>query len=162
MAWDESYTGTSDLWMSHPSTDLDQLDRRLRRPSPWFRSICPSKGGDLAARSCEAWWPVLGWLGWQGCSQTVGTPGYCLSGCQRGERRIPHSAATLVLRWLRYLAGEVLMRTERAGTTGSGPQVWAHSPNSSGLWHQLSDHLRGTAELASRFAEPFGGGQVAW
>jgi CRISPR-associated endonuclease/helicase Cas3 len=30
------------------------------------------------------------------------------------------------------------------------------------LWHCLDDHLRSTAELASRFAEPFGGGQVAW
>ena len=46
--------------------------------------------------------------------------------------------------------------------TGSGPGIWAHSPNSGGLWHHLNDHLRGTAELASRFAEPFGGGQVAW
>ena len=45
---------------------------------------------------------------------------------------------------------------------GSGLAIWAHSPNLDGLWHQLGEHLRGTAELASRFAEPFGGGQVAW
>jgi len=30
------------------------------------------------------------------------------------------------------------------------------------LWHRLEDHLSGTALLASRFAEPFGGGRVAW
>ena len=41
-------------------------------------------------------------------------------------------------------------------------RIWAHSPNSYGLWHSLDDHLYGTAGLASRFAEPFGGGQVAW
>jgi CRISPR-associated helicase Cas3/CRISPR-associated endonuclease Cas3-HD len=41
-------------------------------------------------------------------------------------------------------------------------EIWAHSPNSAGLWHGLGDHLRNTAELASRFAEPFNGGQVAW
>lgn len=38
----------------------------------------------------------------------------------------------------------------------------AHSPDDSGRWHGLEDHLRGTAALASRFAEPFGGSEVAW
>jgi CRISPR-associated endonuclease/helicase Cas3 len=41
-------------------------------------------------------------------------------------------------------------------------QVWAHSPNDNGDWHSLVDHLRGTAELARRFAAPFGGGDVAY
>jgi CRISPR-associated endonuclease/helicase Cas3 len=40
--------------------------------------------------------------------------------------------------------------------------IYAHSPNLAGLWHNLGDHLRGTAALASRFAEPFGGAEVAW
>jgi CRISPR-associated helicase Cas3/CRISPR-associated endonuclease Cas3-HD len=39
--------------------------------------------------------------------------------------------------------------------------VFAHSPNAAGLWHDLGDHLRGTAALASRFAVPFGGDEVA-
>jgi len=46
--------------------------------------------------------------------------------------------------------------------TGSGAVICAHSPNLDGSWHRLDDHLRGTAALASRFAEPFGGDQVAW
>ncbi len=40
--------------------------------------------------------------------------------------------------------------------------VWAHSRNDLGRRHGLVDHLRGTARLAARFAEPFGAGQVAW
>lgn len=40
--------------------------------------------------------------------------------------------------------------------------VWAHSVNDAGCRHGLADHLRGTAELAARFAEPFGAGRVAW
>lgn len=40
--------------------------------------------------------------------------------------------------------------------------IWAHSENLAGLRHRLDDHLRGTATLASRFAEPFGGAGVAW
>jgi CRISPR-associated endonuclease/helicase Cas3 len=40
--------------------------------------------------------------------------------------------------------------------------VWAHSVNGAGRRHALSDHLRGTAELAARFAAPFGGDRVAW
>ncbi|MCX4471952.1 CRISPR-associated helicase Cas3' [Micromonospora sp. NBC_01655] len=40
---------------------------------------------------------------------------------------------------------------------------WAHSPASgSNRWHSLADHLRSTAELARRFAGPFGGGEVAY
>lgn len=40
--------------------------------------------------------------------------------------------------------------------------VWAHSANHAGKRHTLTDHLRGTAELAARFAAPFGGRDVAW
>ncbi|WP_245855123.1 CRISPR-associated helicase Cas3' [Micromonospora wenchangensis] len=41
--------------------------------------------------------------------------------------------------------------------------LWAHSPaESSGRWHSLAEHLRGTAGLARRFAAPFGGGEVAY
>jgi CRISPR-associated endonuclease/helicase Cas3 len=43
-----------------------------------------------------------------------------------------------------------------------GDTLFAHSPNSDDSWHLLEDHLRATARLASRFAEPFGGGAVAW
>jgi len=39
--------------------------------------------------------------------------------------------------------------------------VWAHSTNGNRR-HALVDHLRGTAELAARFARPFGGDRVAW
>jgi CRISPR-associated endonuclease/helicase Cas3 len=42
----------------------------------------------------------------------------------------------------------------------SGP-LWAHSPNKKNVWHSLADHLRGTADLAAQFADPFGGGDVA-
>ncbi|MEN3615914.1 CRISPR-associated helicase Cas3' [Plantactinospora sp. ZYX-F-223] len=41
--------------------------------------------------------------------------------------------------------------------------LWAHSPAPGcGRWHSLADHLRGTAELARRFAVSFGGGDVAY
>ncbi|MFI6760334.1 CRISPR-associated helicase Cas3' [Micromonospora sp. NPDC050417] len=41
--------------------------------------------------------------------------------------------------------------------------LWAHSPApGSNQWHGLVEHLRGTAELARRFAAPFGGGDVAY
>ena len=40
--------------------------------------------------------------------------------------------------------------------------MWAHSVNAAGRRHPLADHLRGTAELAARFAEPFGGERIAW
>ncbi|MFI7026819.1 CRISPR-associated helicase Cas3' [Micromonospora sp. NPDC049900] len=41
--------------------------------------------------------------------------------------------------------------------------LWAHSPApGSSQWHSLADHLRGTGELARRFAAPFGGGEVAY
>jgi CRISPR-associated helicase Cas3/CRISPR-associated endonuclease Cas3-HD len=46
--------------------------------------------------------------------------------------------------------------------TGS-QQTWAHSLDDRGLRrHLLVDHLRGTAGLARRFADPFGGGEIAW
>ncbi|WP_327007069.1 CRISPR-associated helicase Cas3' [Dactylosporangium sp. NBC_01737] len=45
----------------------------------------------------------------------------------------------------------------------SGSLLWAHSPApGSGRWHGLPEHLRGTAELARRFAVEFGGGDVAY
>jgi CRISPR-associated endonuclease/helicase Cas3 len=41
--------------------------------------------------------------------------------------------------------------------------LYAHTPPpGSDRWHLLSDHLRGTATLAYRFAEPFGGADVAY
>lgn len=41
--------------------------------------------------------------------------------------------------------------------------LWAHSPApGTDIWHSLEDHLRGTAELARRFAAPFGGGDLAY
>ncbi|GAA2579919.1 CRISPR-associated helicase/endonuclease Cas3 [Dactylosporangium fulvum] len=40
--------------------------------------------------------------------------------------------------------------------------MWAHSKNRFGIRHRLEDHLRGTAELARRFALPFGMGELAW
>ena len=43
-----------------------------------------------------------------------------------------------------------------------GP-LWAHSPApGTNIWHSLADHLRGTAELARTFAQPFGGGDLAY
>ncbi|HET8682588.1 MAG TPA: CRISPR-associated helicase Cas3' [Micromonosporaceae bacterium] len=42
-------------------------------------------------------------------------------------------------------------------------RLWAHSPApGSSRWHALDDHLRSTAELARGFADPFGGGEVAY
>lgn len=41
--------------------------------------------------------------------------------------------------------------------------LWAHSPaEGTDVWHSLEAHLRGTAELARRFAAPFGGGELAY
>ena len=37
----------------------------------------------------------------------------------------------------------------------------AHSPNKSGQWHSLDDHLQGTSQLAGSFAMSFGGQDVA-
>ena len=39
--------------------------------------------------------------------------------------------------------------------------IYAHSPNSSGEWHELRKHLMGTADLAHKFAESFGGAEFA-
>lgn len=55
-------------------------------------------------------------------------------------------------------------RTARRGPVSPAPEggPFAHSPSAvSGRWHTLEDHHRGTAELARRFAEPFGGGPLA-
>lgn len=38
----------------------------------------------------------------------------------------------------------------------------AHSPGHRGIWHWYEDHARGTGELARRFAEPWGGGELAY
>ena len=40
-------------------------------------------------------------------------------------------------------------------------RLFAHSKNSLGIPHFLSDHLRGVSEMAKRFAEPFDGGRLA-
>ncbi|MEV6342782.1 CRISPR-associated endonuclease Cas3'' [Actinoplanes sp. NPDC051851] len=41
--------------------------------------------------------------------------------------------------------------------------LWAHTPPpGGGAWHALDAHLRGTAELGRRFAEPFGGGEITY
>jgi CRISPR-associated endonuclease/helicase Cas3 len=42
-------------------------------------------------------------------------------------------------------------------------RLYAHTPPpGTDRWHLLADHLRGTAGLAGRFAEPFGGHEVAY
>ncbi|WP_121710197.1 CRISPR-associated endonuclease Cas3'' [Streptomyces sp. E5N91] len=38
----------------------------------------------------------------------------------------------------------------------------AHSPGRRGIWHWYEDHARGTGELARRFAEPWGCGELAY
>lgn len=41
--------------------------------------------------------------------------------------------------------------------------LWAHSPaEGTDDWHDLDAHLRSTGDLARRFAEPFGGGELAY
>ncbi len=44
----------------------------------------------------------------------------------------------------------------------NGMSLWAHSRNVAGNRHRLVDHLRGTAELARRFGEPFGAGALCY
>ncbi|TAJ18680.1 MAG: CRISPR-associated endonuclease Cas3'', partial [Dehalococcoidia bacterium] len=39
--------------------------------------------------------------------------------------------------------------------------MYAHSPNRSGRWHLLEEHLRGTARRAFEFGDVFGGGAAA-
>jgi len=39
---------------------------------------------------------------------------------------------------------------------------YAHTPNQAGEWHQLTDHLHRTAELAREFASSFGAGELAY
>jgi CRISPR-associated endonuclease/helicase Cas3 len=41
-------------------------------------------------------------------------------------------------------------------------ELWAHSANDRGVRHRLSDHLRGTAQLARVFGSVFGAGDLAW
>lgn len=41
-------------------------------------------------------------------------------------------------------------------------ELFAHSRNGAGARHLLRDHARATGELARRFAEPFGAGELAW
>lgn len=49
------------------------------------------------------------------------------------------------------------------GLVSSQRKLWAHSLDDRGdRRHLLEEHLRGTAALARRFAEPFGGGEIAW
>ena len=38
---------------------------------------------------------------------------------------------------------------------------YAHTPNSSGQWHELQAHLQATAAMARAFAERFGAGECA-
>lgn len=40
--------------------------------------------------------------------------------------------------------------------------MWAHSMGAKGVRHTLEDHLRGSADLGFRFAEPFGLADLAW
>lgn len=42
------------------------------------------------------------------------------------------------------------------------PGPFAHSPNPEGKWHDLREHLESVAQLARRFAEPFGAGDWAY
>lgn len=45
----------------------------------------------------------------------------------------------------------------------AGPELYAHTPApGSNEWHPLIEHLTGVAELARGFAEPFGGGALAY
>ncbi len=54
--------------------------------------------------------------------------------------------------------GAELIATAAGGCAGdTASRCYAHSPNTSGAWHQLRDHLVGTAQLAAEFAAPFDG-----
>lgn len=49
------------------------------------------------------------------------------------------------------------MRTDVLGSGSRGRvELYAHTPNQAGGWHSLEAHLRGTAELARRHAQPIG------
>lgn len=41
-------------------------------------------------------------------------------------------------------------------------ELYAHSANSQGQWHILSDHLKEVARLAKKFADKFGAGNLAY
>lgn len=45
---------------------------------------------------------------------------------------------------------------------GVSGRVWGHSGSRCGRWQPLDEHVRQVAELARRFADVFGGGDVAW
>lgn len=40
--------------------------------------------------------------------------------------------------------------------------LYAHTPNASGQWHELAAHLESVATLAEAFADPFDSGDAAW
>jgi CRISPR-associated endonuclease/helicase Cas3 len=40
--------------------------------------------------------------------------------------------------------------------------LYAHTPNSSGQWHELQAHLQATAAMARAFAVRFGAGDLAY
>lgn len=50
-------------------------------------------------------------------------------------------------------------RGDRAEPHGG---IAAHTPNEAGVWHLLTDHLVSVAEMARKFAEPLGFGEVAY
>lgn len=52
-------------------------------------------------------------------------------------------------------------RPDPVHVTAMHSDLVAHSPGVNGQWHLLRDHLRDTAELARRFAEPWGGDDLA-
>jgi len=41
-------------------------------------------------------------------------------------------------------------------------ELYAHTPNESGQWHYLDEHLKGVAELAKKFAGKFEAGNLAY
>lgn len=49
----------------------------------------------------------------------------------------------------------------RFGNLTPRRHAYAHTPNGQGDWHLLVDHLRGTAEPAAAFADPFGAAELA-
>lgn len=40
--------------------------------------------------------------------------------------------------------------------------LYAHTPNESGEWHRLEEHLLNVAELAKKFGDEFGSGDWAF
>ncbi len=64
---------------------------------------------------------------------------------------------------LRQVLVVVLGFSMRSGDDGPlhRAKLVAHSPNESGEWHALTDHLEGTGRLAAEFADPFGAASLA-